>query len=157
MDTSNGAWTQVNSEMFKDFRHSKRQNICRSPLTSGMLPYFQTIHIGTACPNSQRSYQWAEGWSGTYGTDLHLPQSALTCASELVRMHKPGGPGVLLLRGFSTGAAPMIDVQAHAATGICYGIVLSLQGCISGELNAFAPSSRVEGMSSVSGNKPLPF
>ena len=30
----------------------------------------------------------------------------------------------------------MIDVQAHAATGICYGLVLSLQGCISGELNA---------------------
>ena len=60
----------------------------------------------------------------------------VTCASELVRMHKPGGPRVLLLRGFSTGATPMIDVQAHAATGICYGLVLSLQGCISGELNA---------------------
>ena len=43
---------------------------------------------------------------------------------------------MLLLRGFSTGATPMIDVQAHAATGICYGLVLSLQGCISGELNA---------------------
>ena len=43
---------------------------------------------------------------------------------------------MLLLRGFSTGATPMIYVQAHAATGICYGLVLSLQRCISGELNA---------------------
>ena len=43
---------------------------------------------------------------------------------------------MLLLRGFSIGATPRIDVLAHAATGICYRLVHSLQGCISGELNA---------------------
>ena len=57
---------------------------------------------------------------------------------------------MLLLRGFSTGATPMIDVQAHAATGICYGLVLSLQAFLGAE--RFAPSSRVEGMSSPSGS-----
>ena len=47
-----------------------------------MLPFLQVIHMGAACPTTQRSYQRAGRWPGTCGSDLLLPQSAPTYELE---------------------------------------------------------------------------
>ena len=85
VDTSNSAWTQVNSELSKDLRHnlSFPGGNWDAALSTG-YPH------GSGMSQCTISHSRAGGRPGTYWSSCLLPRSAPTCISDLILGTNPG-------------------------------------------------------------------
>ena len=117
VDTSNSAWTQVNSELPKDLRHKRTPATVSFPGGNWDAALSSGNPHGSGMSKCTISYYRAGGRPGTCWSFFLLPHSAPTCISDWILCTSPGDLECFLFENTALGDA-LQTIQLYRANAI---------------------------------------